>query len=120
MRKASIATPALVLAALTMIWAAPLKRAAQFSFQGSRRGYSAAAEPAYNGRVPATVNFRPDDARGLIVAVWVNQAGPFNFAVDTGVGTTLISEQAAARAGLRGREAQRVNIGGLGEIAAAS
>ncbi len=53
-----------------------------------------------NIAVPAPVEFREDDRRGLLVKTWVNGVGPMIFAVDTGAGMTIISPRAAARAGV--------------------
>jgi len=120
MRKESIATPSLVFAALTLIWAAPVKRAAQTVLEQRNERNVQIAGTSPNGRLPSTVRFRLDEGRGVIVPVWINGTGPFEFAVDTGVGTTLISERAATAANLSRRGSQRVRIGGLGEALGAS
>jgi len=49
---------------------------------------------------PRTVSFREVRGRGLLVSTWVNGAGPFNFAVDTGAGATIISPHVAGTAGV--------------------
>lgn len=48
--------------------------------------------------LPAPVNFRESEGRGLLVRTWVNGAGPFTFAIDTGAGATLLSRRAASEA----------------------
>ena len=49
-------------------------------------------------RVPAPVSFREVRGRGLIVRTWINSVGPFNFAIDTGAGATLLSQRVADEA----------------------
>ncbi|QUW03077.1 retropepsin-like domain-containing protein [Chloracidobacterium validum] len=49
--------------------------------------------------LPATVAWR-EDRRGLCLTAWVNDAGPFNFVIDTGAGVTLLSPRVARRAGV--------------------
>jgi predicted aspartyl protease len=63
--------------------------------------------------LPRTVRFREETGRGLLVSAWVNGAGPFTFAVDTGAGATLLSRRVAdeARVALSGR--RLLMIGGL-------
>lgn len=80
---------------------------------------AAPSAPAFSGNssqrleglvVPSEIPFREDE-RGLITRVWVNGAGPFLFAIDTGAGMTVVSPRVAAEAGLAvGRE---VSIAGL-------
>jgi predicted aspartyl protease len=49
-------------------------------------------------RLPAPVSFREVRGRGLIVRTWINSVGPFDFAIDTGAGATLLSERVADEA----------------------
>src|SRR5258707_7632835 len=49
-------------------------------------------------RVPGPVSFREVTGRGLIVRTWINSAGPYNFAIDTGAGATLLSQRVADEA----------------------
>src|SRR4030095_6893388 len=74
---------------------------------------------ASRASIPHPVSFREVPGRGLLTRVWINSAGPFNFAVDTGAGATLVSTRLAATLKLstgRGR-----TIGGLsGNTATAS
>lgn len=60
--------------------------------------------------VPSEISFREDE-RGLMTRVWVNGAGPFLFAIDTGAGVTVVSPRVAAEAGLAG--GREVSIAGL-------
>jgi predicted aspartyl protease len=63
--------------------------------------------------LPRTARFREETGRGLLVSAWVNGAGPYTFAIDTGAGATLLSRRVAgeARVALSGR--RPVMIGGL-------
>ena len=54
-------------------------------------------EAARVSRLPSPVSFR-ESGRGLIVRAWVNGAGPFDFALDTGAGATILSSRAAGAA----------------------
>jgi hypothetical protein len=49
-------------------------------------------------RIPAPVWFREVRGRGLIVRTWINSVGPFDFAIDTGAGATLLSQRVADEA----------------------
>src|SRR6267143_501341 len=66
--------------------------------------------------VPGTVVFREVPGRGLIVRTWINSAGPFDFAIDTGAGATLLSQRVAdeARVVTKGG---RTSVAGLSGIA---
>src|SRR5207253_4225184 len=48
--------------------------------------------------IPRSVSFREVPGRGLLISTWVNGVGPFNFAVDTGAGATLLSDRVADEA----------------------
>ena len=73
------ATPAKAGAALSVLW----------QRQGAARGATA---------LPASVSFHESEGRGLLVRAWVNGAGPFTLAIDTGAGATLLSQRAASEA----------------------
>lgn len=45
--------------------------------------------------IPHVVSFREVTGRGLLVRTWINDAGPFNFAIDTGAGAILVSRRIA-------------------------
>jgi predicted aspartyl protease len=63
--------------------------------------------------VPYAARFREVEGRGLLVKVWVNGAGPYSFAVDTGAGATILSARVAGEARVGVRRGSAVNIGGL-------
>lgn len=62
--------------------------------------------------LPRTVSLRETRERGFLARVWINNAGPFNFAVDTGAGVTLISSRIAAAASIS-RSGTAASVGGL-------
>jgi predicted aspartyl protease len=63
--------------------------------------------------LPSSVGFR-ESGRGLLVKTWVNGAGPFDFALDTGAGATILSSRAASAARVEVEAGGRgVTIGGL-------
>jgi len=63
--------------------------------------------------LPRPVSFREVRGRGLLVSTWVNGAGPFNFAVDTGAGATIISPHVAGTAGVSVSTGPGPSIAGL-------
>ena len=67
------------------------------------------------GALPHPVIFREVKERGLLVRVWVNETGPYNFAIDTGAGITLIGNRVAASAGAD-RHGSSVSVRGLSGI----
>jgi hypothetical protein len=64
-------------------------------------------------RVPSPVRFREVSGRGLIVRVWVNDEGPFDFAVDTGAGSTILSTRVAQAARVAVAANRTINLSGL-------
>ena len=76
----------------------------------------AASQSALQAVARATVRpvrLRDVRGRGLLADVWVNSAGPFIFAIDTGAGGTLVSPRVAAAARLDVRSARSRSIAGL-------
>src|SRR5690242_5077968 len=43
--------------------------------------------------LPAPITFKETDGRGFVAQVWINGAGPFTFAIDTGAGGNIISDR---------------------------
>src|SRR2546423_1096623 len=70
-------------------------------------------QPASSMALPRPVSFREVRGRGLLVSTWVNGVGPFNFAVDTGAGATIISPHVAGAAGVSVSTAPGPSIAGL-------
>lgn len=77
--------------------------------------YGAAHSSAADARraIPYAARFRAVEGRGLLVKVWVNGAGPYSFAVDTGAGATILSARVAGEARVGVRRGSTVNIAGL-------
>jgi predicted aspartyl protease len=72
-------------------------------------------ESAVGFEVPRTVSFREVPGRGLIVRTWINSTGPFDFALDTGAGATLLSQRVADEARVTTRSG-RTSIAGLSGV----
>jgi predicted aspartyl protease len=77
----------------------------------ARRGETVARRAG----MPSPVSFRESDGRGLLVRTWVNGAGPFTFALDTGAGATILSSRTAgaARVEVESGGGRGIQIGGL-------
>jgi predicted aspartyl protease len=88
----------------------PAESAGQSDPWGRVQGESAVRRPG----IPSPVSFRESGGRGLLVRTWVNGAGPFNFAIDTGAGATILSSRTAgaARVEVESRGGS-ISIGGL-------
>jgi predicted aspartyl protease len=70
-------------------------------------------------RLPLPVGLREDGGRGLLVRTWVNGAGPYTFAVDTGAGATIISPRVAGEARVEVEAGGRgIEVGGLSGMTA--
>ena len=63
--------------------------------------------------IPHAVSFREVAGRGLLVRTWVNGLGPFNFAIDTGAGATLISSRVASESRVARTTDRPASISGL-------
>jgi predicted aspartyl protease len=87
-------------------WAALSDRAAHSSARQSRM-------TVVQGGLPRAVRFREEEGLGLLVKAWVNGAGPYTFAIDTGAGGSLLSRRVANEAGVRETGGRPVIIGGL-------
>jgi hypothetical protein len=65
--------------------------------------------------LPRVISFREVSGRGLLARVWLNGIGPFNFAIDTGAGATIISPRVADEANVT-RTSERATIAGLSGV----
>ena len=54
-----------------------------------------------------------DESSGLLASGWINGAGPFVFAIDTGAGVSLISRSVVERTRLQATRSRRPLVGGL-------
>jgi len=65
--------------------------------------------------LPSPVGFRESEGRGLLVRAWVNGEGPFDFALDTGAGASILSPRVAgaARVEVEAGGGRGIEVGGL-------
>jgi hypothetical protein len=115
------ATSALYFTLAANTWAVPFKGAAHFSalakqgisrFKASERETEKKDRQA-GARLPAPVRFREESGRGLLLSVWVNSAGPYTFAVDTGAGATILSRRVMDEARVSQSGKRPLVIGGI-------
>jgi hypothetical protein len=59
------------------------------------------------------ISLRHDEDHGLLAKGWINGAGPFVFAIDTGAGASIISQRVVAEARLQVTKAKTPLVGGL-------
>lgn len=102
MSKAKFAIALTILSVATIGWAVPTRGTAPQHVQ--RLG------PA---NVVAPIRLRDERERGLLAQGWINGAGPFVFAIDTGAGVSLISRNVVERARLGMTKSRRPLVGGL-------
>jgi predicted aspartyl protease len=104
-------------------WAAPFKGAAHFTARATMNApllnipvseTSAKSKEGFAGvRLPSPVRFREVSGRGLLTSVWVNGAGPYTFAIDTGAGATILSRRVADEARIPMSGKRPLIIGGI-------
>lgn len=92
MKKQALGIVFSLLLLVTFIGAAPRVGAAIFSL---KRSFAAALASRER---PRPVHFHEHEGRGLLVDVWINDAGPYVFAIDTGAGATIVAPHVAAQA----------------------
>jgi hypothetical protein len=101
-----------------MIWAVLGKGTAHLRLRDSGASRLAVAT---SGRsrikdVPRPIRFREDEDLGLLVRMWVNGAGPYTFAIDTGAGATILSSRVASETRVSIDRRQSFKISGLSGI----
>lgn len=101
MSKATIAIALTILSVATVGWAVPMQRTAPQRVQRLR---------SVN---VAPVRLRDERERGLLAEGWINGAGPFVFAIDTGAGVSIVSRDVVDRARLQMTKSRRPLVGGL-------
>ncbi|HKO97056.1 MAG TPA: aspartyl protease family protein [Pyrinomonadaceae bacterium] len=62
---------------------------------------------------PAGARFSIDEERGLLIRVWINNAGPFVFVLDTGAGMNVISQRVVTQLRLQTKVGPTTVVGGL-------
>src|SRR2546430_10136694 len=63
--------------------------------------------------LPHPAAFREASGRGLLIRTWINSQGPFTFAIDTGAGTTLLSQRVADEAGINVSGGRTISVAGI-------
>jgi len=71
------------------------------------------SESRVQRRLPNPARFREVNGRGLLLSAWVNGAGPYTFAIDTGAGATILSSRVAGEARVSESGRRPVMIGGM-------
>ena len=94
MSKARLAIALTILSVATVGWAAPIQGTA----------------PQH---VVAPIRLKDERERGLLAQGWINGAGPFVFAIDTGAGVSLVSRNVIERARLQMTKSRRPLVGGF-------
>src|SRR6266852_6133909 len=80
------------------------------------RDLNALPAPTEVRAIPRPATFREVPGRGLLVRTWVNGAGPFTFAIDTGAGATLLSTRVVDEAQVQIQNDRRTSIAGLSGV----
>lgn len=102
MSKAKLAIALVTLSIATVAWAIP------------KAGIAHQREQTQSQSVSSLLSVRLRDGRdGLVTNAWVNGAGPFTFAVDTGAGVSLITRNVVEKARLQVNKSRRPLVGGL-------
>ena len=107
MSKAKIAIALSTLVAM-VVWAVPIAGTALQLLRGGTED-----------SVIAPIKLR-DEAAGLTATGWINGAGPFVFAIDTGAGVSIISRRVVDQAKLQATKSRRPLVGGLSTAPIAS
>lgn len=108
MSKTKLAIALITLSVATVAWAVPK---AGIAHQRLRRALG--AESGAPAGYVAPIRLRDERDHGLTATAWINGAGPFTFAVDTGAGVSLITSSVVERARLQVNKSRRPLVGGL-------
>jgi Aspartyl protease len=108
MGKTKLAIALSSLIAVTVAWAVPIAGTAHHLLRSNEAAVSSSGT-----QVLDPIPFRESKGRGLLVTTWINGAGPFTFALDTGAGVSLVSQNLVQRAGLPLQKSRQTLVGGL-------
>jgi hypothetical protein len=97
LRRASVFLIALAVSS----WAVSNFEPAHFSAEMPSAVTLAEARTGPTNSVPWPVRLREEKQLGLFADAWINGHGPYTFAIDTGAGISIVSEQLVAEAGIR-------------------
>jgi len=112
LNKAKLALTLSTLSVLTTGWAVPLSGAAH-SFVPVQRRIEKSDARIVSPSTLLPIRFREDRNAGLLVSGWINDSGPFTFAIDTGAGVSIITSRVVSTARLTVSKARRPLVGGL-------
>jgi len=119
LNKAKLALTLGTLSVLTTGWAVPLAGAARPFVPTQRRIERTETRiPSASALLP--IRFREDRNAGLLVTGWINDIGPFTFAIDTGAGVSIITNRVVSTVRLNVAKARRPLVGGLSTAPIAS
>lgn len=104
MSKAKLAIALITLSVATVAWAVPK---AGIAHQHVQHAFG-----SESGSYIVPIRLR-DERNGLTATAWINGAGPFTFAVDTGAGVSLITRKVVESARLQVNKSRRPLVGGL-------
>jgi aspartyl protease len=104
--KAKLAIALITLSVATVGWAIPQTGVAHQRLQPESLSVQSVSSVA-------PIRLRDERDRGLLATAWINGAGPFTFAVDTGAGVSLITRNVVDRARLQVSKSRRPLVGGL-------
>lgn len=107
MSKARLAVALSTFTLINIVWAVSLTGTAHRRVSGNTGSFQIGTASAI-----APISFR-EDRRGLIVDAWINNSGPFTVALDTGAGTSIITNDVVQRAGLTLQRSKVPLRGGL-------
>jgi len=99
--KAKLAIALSTLCVATVVWAAPAIGTAHRLLRSTS---ASSVDP---------ISLRDDRDHGLLAKGWINGAGPFVFAIDTGAGASIISRRVVTEARLQVTKAKTPLVGGL-------
>jgi Aspartyl protease len=88
----------------TVVWAVPAIGTAQRLLRGTPASSASSVDP---------ISLRDDREHGLLAKAWINGAGPFVFAIDTGAGASIVNRRVVAEARLQVTKARTPLVGGL-------
>ena len=107
-RATLVILPGVLIALAAILWAVPLVGAAHFPNKAAAMAGLKPLKSSTNSQlahsnitVPMPVRFREARDSGLLVRVWINGSGPYTFAVDTGAGITVITDNLVQQARLQ-------------------
>ena len=103
MSKVRIVVALSILIAVIAIWAVPSMGTA----------HSRLDHKSIQSGSSLPVTFRSSKDRGILVDLWIGQAGPFVFALDTGAGISIVSRRVVSVAQLEVRASRQPIVGGL-------